>query len=56
MVVKALRELVICTQSNQVILARNGAQLIMNVTASSPNDVNKIVVEILTSLTHLKEI
>lgn len=55
-VVKALRELVICTESNQVILARNGAQALMNLIASSPDDVKKTAAEIWTSLTHLKEV
>lgn len=55
-VVKALRELVVCTQSNQVILARTGAQVITNLIASSSDDVKKMAAEILTSLTHLKDI
>lgn len=56
-VVKALRELVICTQSNQVILARSGGvETIIHLMASSSDDIKNCAAEILSAMTSLKEV
>uniref|UniRef100_A0A0D6R931 Armadillo repeat-containing domain-containing protein n=1 Tax=Araucaria cunninghamii TaxID=56994 RepID=A0A0D6R931_ARACU len=56
-VAKSLRELVICTQSNQVILARSGGvETIIHIMASSSDDIKKLAAEILSAMTSLKEV
>eukprot|EP01018_Ginkgo_biloba_P017672 Gb_29752 [translate_table: standard] len=56
-VLKALRELVICTQSNRVILARSGGlEAILHLMASSPDDIRNSVAEILSSMANLRDV
>ncbi|XP_011620928.2 U-box domain-containing protein 12 isoform X2 [Amborella trichopoda] len=57
LVVKCLRELVICTPSNRIILARNGGlEPILNLMSSSSQYTKPYFAEILSSLTLLREV